>query len=430
MFRFLPEQASSFAPEVDWLHNIITDLSVFFTVAIVGTMIYFAIRYRKRDGVDHETPAINGSHALELVWTIVPSIICVYIAYYGIAIYNDMRTVGENPLIINVTAQKWKWDFQYATGKSTTGEVVIPVDRPVKFVLTSTDVLHSFFVPSMRVKSDAVPGHYTYVAFTPVKTGSYHTFCTEYCGKDHSAMLATLRVVPQSEYEQWLADNSAELALAAKGPVDKGRTLYQQKGCNACHSLDGSRIVGPSFQKIYMRKEKCTDGNEYVADENYIRNSILHPNALIVEGYAPNMMPVFEGQLSDEDINALIAFMRTLDGTSVAPKPVVAKKEEVDLSKLTPAERGKKLYQEKLCATCHSLDGSKIVGPSFKGLYGTPQKLTDGTSVAADDAYLKESILNPMAKVVEGYPPAMPPYQGQLNDENISDITEFLKTVK
>lgn len=432
MFRFLPEQASEFAPSVDWINNLITDISVFFTVAIVGSMIYFAIKYKKRNNVDHETPAIEGSHALELVWTIVPTVICIFVAAYGYIIYDDLRHVPENAMTINVQGQKWKWDFQYSNGKKTTNEFVVPVDEPVRLVMTSTDVLHSFFVPAMRVKNDVIPKQYTYLWFKPVKTGVYRTFCTEYCGTNHSAMLATLRVVSRAEFDRWLEDDSDALRQARLKPSDLGKELYVSKTCNICHSLTGTPGIGPSFLKIFGQEEEMADGSKVKVDENYLRTSIVNPNAQIVKGYAP-AMPSFAGQLSEDEILGLIEFIKTVDGSAPIEVPAAEPPPAADpaeLAKMTPAERGRKYYNERLCITCHSLDGSKLVGPSFKGLYGRSGKLADGSSYTADDEYIKHSILKPADQVVEGYAPTMPPYEGQLNDENIADITEFLKTVK
>ncbi len=430
MFRYLPEQASEMAPKVDWIHNVITDLSVFFTVAIVGSMIYFAIRYREKPGRRHDTPQIEGSHALELIWTIVPTIICIFIGYYSVAYYRELRAVPEHALTINAWGQKWKWDFQYTDGikREVTGEMVVPVGQPIKVVLRSRDVLHSFFIPSMRVKSDALPGKFTYVSFTPVKTGTYQAFCTEYCGKDHSAMLAKVKVVSQDEYARWSNDDSEQKMKGRVSPEERGKLLYQQKGCNACHALSDTKIVGPSWFKLFGRQGKFTDGTAYKADENYIEESIYNPNLHIVEGYAPNQMPAYTGQLSKDDIGDLIAFIKTIDGSNASAAPVAAVAVAVDLEKMSPVERGKYYYENKLCKTCHSLDGSPLVGPSLKGSYGRTVKLADGSEVVSDDAYLKESILAPMAKVVAGYPPAMP--AGLLTEKEIPDLIEFLKTVK
>lgn len=431
MFRFMPEAASEIAPEVDKINYWILDLSLFFTVVIVGAMIYFAIRYKQKGDAPHETPRIEGNNILEVIWTVVPTIICIFIAYYGIAVYGKMRAVPTDAMEVNVTASSWKWDFEYANGKKTTHEAYIPVDKPVKFLLTSKDVLHSFFVPSMRVKSDAVPGMYTYVTFKPIKTGDYQIFCTEYCGKDHSAMLAKLHVLPQEEFEKWLEDRSVEEAQAAMSPAKLGATLYTQKGCNACHSLDGSRVVGPSFLKIFGRKGKLDDGTEYVADENYIKNSILNPMSQIVEGYV-GQMPSFEGQLSDDEIGGIIAFMKTLDGSAPVEEAAPAEEEKVDLSKLSPEERGELLYKSKTCFTCHSLDGTGAaegkLGPTWKGLYGRKGKFNDGTEYVADDAYITGAIKNPTQNIVEGYNPVMP--QLGLTDDEISDVIAFIKAQK
>jgi cytochrome c oxidase subunit 2 len=422
MFRFLPEQASDFAADVDWIHDLITDLSVFFTVAIVGAMVYFAIRYRQKDGIDHDTPQIHGNNLLEIIWTVVPTVVCIFIAYYGIIFYREMRNVPDDALVIDVRGQKWKWDFYYGNGKQSS-DLVVPVNKPIKLVISSRDVLHSFFLPAMRVKKDAVPGQYTYLWFRPIKTGEYQAYCTEYCGKDHSAMLAKLHVYPQAEFDRWLNDRSAEIAMAKLGPAERGKTLYKDKNCVACHTLNGTPLVGPTFLNIVGRKAKWTDGTEYTVDENYIHESVIEPNKHIVAGFQPNLMPSFAGQLSDDDISGLIAFMRTLTGEAVVAKPVVD-------AAASPADKGKALYQTRACAGCHSLDGSKLVGPSFKGLYGTPQKLTDGSTANADDAYIKHSIQEPQAQIVAGYENAGAMPNLGLSDEEVSNIIEFMKTVK
>lgn len=429
MFRYLPEQASEFAHKVDWINNVITDISVFFTVAIVGSMLYFAVKYRAKNGIDHETPHIEGSHFLEVVWTVVPTLVSIFVATYGILVFKEMRAISNSALTINVTGRQWKWDFQYDNGKLTTTDVVIPVDTPVKFVLTAKDVLHSFFVPSMRVKMDAIPGQYTYVSFKPIKTGEYDVFCTEYCGTDHSSMLAKLRVVSKDEYTRWLNDDSEKIKFK---PAELGKNLYTEKGCATCHSLDGTPRIGPTFMKIYGKQGTFVDGASYTADENYIREAILNPNAHIVNGFPkPSPMPAFEGLMSDDQISAIIAFFKTLDGSQPAqeaPKFAFASAQGAEKS---PVERGKALYTSKACIGCHSLDGSKVIGPSFKGLYGKSESLADGTSVTVNDEYLKNSLLKPNDQIVAGYPAGqMPAFEGQLSDQDIADIIEFIKTAK
>lgn len=426
MFRYLPERASDFAHEVDWVNNIITDISVFFTVAIVGAMIYFAVKYRKKGAVDHETPQILGSHTLEVLWTVVPTLICIYIAYWGTAIYNKMVDVPKGAHEINVWGEQWLWRFEYANGKKTVNEFYTPVDEPVRLIINSKDVLHSFFIPSMRVKKDAVPGQYTSLWFRPIKTGTYQAYCTEYCGTQHSAMLAKVHVVSKEEYSRWLNDRSAEEKLARMSPAELGEKLFNENGCTQCHSIDGSRKVGPSMLNLFGKEEELVGGKKVKVDEAYLQKAILNPNAEVVLGYAP-VMPPFEEKLTSEQVGQLIAYIKTVKGEA-AVVPAAASAE--DLAKLSPADRGKKLYEQKACVGCHSLDGSKVVGPSFKGLYGRSGKLQNGATYTADDAYIKSSILAPASQVVEGYPPAMPAYEGQLNDDEIASIIEFIKTLK
>jgi cytochrome c oxidase subunit 2 len=247
-------------------------------------------------------------------------------------------------------------------------------------------------------------------------------------------MLARLKVLPKAEFERWLADDSEARKLASLKPSDRGKELYVSKQCVTCHSLDGSQRVGPSWLKIFGKEGKLADGSTYKVDENYIRESILQPQAKVVQGYPAMGMPSYQGQLSDDDITGLIEFMKTLDGTQkVEVAPALPKKSAASTAGMTPAERGKALVNDSgnLCATCHSIDGSAMVGPSFKGLYGRKEKLSDGSEVTVDDAYIKESIYKPMAKIVQGYGPVMPAmYEGKLSDQDVADITEYLKTLK
>lgn len=433
MQKFFPEQASEVADKVDWLNSYITNWSVVCTVVICAAMLYFAIKYRRRDGVDHSTPQILDNHFLEIVWTVFPTIVCVFVAIYGFQVYRDLRRLPADTsdlIEINTVGRQWVWDFEYANGKKVSKEVVIPVGKQAKFLLSATDVLHSFFVPAMRVKSDAIPGAYTYVTFKPVKTGEYNIFCTEYCGKDHSGMIAKLRVVSEAEYNRWLNDKSAEEAALRMSPVDLGRKLYNDKGCNACHSLTGAPGVGPTFKGLYMKLETLVDESKVSCDETYLRESILNSGAKLVKGFSP-IMPAFEGQLKENEVNALIAFIKNVDKEVVAaPAPVVAASATEDLTKLTPVQLGEHIYNTKLCATCHSLDGSARVGPTFKGIFGRTEKIVGGTTVKVDEAYIKESLMSPAAKVVEGFSPSMPPYQGQLSDKEVEGVIEYLKTVK
>ncbi len=431
MLGLLGEQGSDFAHKVDYAHDVVTIISVVCTVLIVGVMLYFAVIYRQRDGKDHETPHIHGNNALEVIWTTFPTLVCIWVAWLGYDSFVDMRTAPEGAMEVNVTARKWAWDFQYKNGKRTTGELVVPVDEPVKLIMRSQDVLHSFFVPVMRTKMDVIPGRYTYEWFRPIKTGDFQVFCTEYCGNDHSRMRARLKVLPKAEFERWLADNSEAMKLASMKPSDRGKEIYAGK-CVACHSLDGSPRVGPSWLKLFGKKGELSDGKTYVADENYIRESILNPAAKVVKGYPPQGMPSFQGQLSDEDITGVIEFIKTIDGTTKVEVSAPTPKKSAAAAGATPAERGKALVNDagNLCSTCHSIDGSKLVGPSFKGIWGRKEKMSDGTEITVDADYIKESIYKPQAKIVEGYGPVMPAmYEGKLSEQDINDIIEYLKTL-
>jgi len=435
MLGLLGEQGSDFAYKVDYANDIVTIISVVCTVAIVGAMLYFAVKYRQRDGVDHETPAIEGNNALEVIWTVFPTLVCIWVAWLGYDSFVDLRTPPPGAMEVNVTGRKWAWDFQYKNGKRTTSELVVPVGEPVKLIMTSKDVLHSFFVPVMRTKMDVIPGRYTHEWFRPIKTGDFQVFCTEYCGNEHSKMLARLKVLPKAEFERWLADDSEERKLAAMKPSDRGKELYVAKQCVTCHSLDGSPRVGPSWLKLFGKQGQLASGDKYTADENYIRESILNPQAKTVAGYPAMGMPSYQGQLSDDDLTGIIEFIKTIDGSQkieVAPA-APPKKADAALASMTPAERGKALVADSsnMCLTCHSLDGSKVVGPSFKGLWGRKEKLSDGSEVQVDAAYIKESVWKPAAKIVAGYGPAMPAmYEGKLTDENLNDIIEYLKTLQ
>jgi cytochrome c oxidase subunit 2 len=429
LFRWLPAPASDYGHWVDDIHELITILSVFFTVSIVGTMLYFATKYRRRNGVDHETPHIHGSVLLEVIWTAVPTLICIVVAAAGYLGYEEMRTppANEEAVEINVWGQQWAWSFEYPNGKKTSGEFVVPVGKPIKLIMSSRDVLHSFFVPSMRAKMDVINGRFTTLWFRPIVTGPQIVFCTEYCGTAHSNMMATMRVVGEDEYQRWVSDKGKE-----QSPAELGKALYAQNACNSCHSLDGNRLVGPSFLNLYGRKGKFSDGKEYEASEDYLRESILYPAKNVVEGYGPpSPMPAYEGRLSDEELSHIIAFIKSVKGEAkAAPTPIPVS--AGDAAKMSPTDRGKALHAQKACIGCHSVDGTPMVGPTWKGLYGKNGKFDDGSSYIADDAYLKGSILRPQENIVQGFmrPSSMPSYEGQLSDSELNDIIEYIKTLK
>ena len=244
----------------------------------------------------------------------------------------DMRKVPGNAMEIHVVAKKWDWEFIYKNGRKITSDIddqgkrvpptmVVPLNKPVRLIMTSSKVnpndkkdravLHSFFVPAFRVKQDIVPGRYTQLSFTPTKKGRFYIFCTEYCGTGHSSMLGRVEVVDGIHFDDWvLGDKSSdpqEMSLA-----DKGKEIYKTRACIGCHSLDGSKMTGPTWKGLYGSIRSFSDGSSLKADDNYIKESILNSNKKIIKGYPPNQMPSYQGQLTDEDITGVIEFIKTL----------------------------------------------------------------------------------------------------------------------
>lgn len=304
---WMPEQGTDWASRVDWINNFISWTAFFCTFVITGLMLYFAWKYRKKSE-NQKTAYITHNNLLEIVWTTIPTLVCIFVGFHGYKVYHEMRTPPANALEISVTGQKWSWSYKYPNGKTTDKDLVVPVGQPVRLVMKSKDVSHSFFLPIMRVKEDVIASEYHYMWFTPTKIGNSHIFCAEYCGLDHSAMTGTLKVVSQEEYEDFVNDRKAE----ELSPEELGKKIYQAKACVSCHSLDGNIGIGPSLKGIFGKTEVMADGSSVVVDENYIRESILYSNKKIVQGFAPNLMPSFDAQLKDEEIAGLIAFIKSI----------------------------------------------------------------------------------------------------------------------
>lgn len=303
---FMPEQASSWSADVDWLNAFITNVSIFCILGITGVMLYFGVKYRRRSE-NQETAYITHSASLETVWTLIPTLVCMFVFYKGYVTYHEMRNPPAHSIEVAVQGFQWGWNFQYSTGKKSASELVVPVGQPVRLVMKSQDVNHSFFIPVMRVKEDLVASMYTYLWFTPTKVGEFPIFCAEYCGLTHYNMRATLRVVSNEEYQDFINDRRAQELT----PQDKGLAKMKELACISCHSLDGSPLVGPTFKGVWGKSEELVDGSKVNVDENYVRESILNPNAKIVKGFAP-AMPAFEGRANDEDIGNIIAYLKTV----------------------------------------------------------------------------------------------------------------------
>ncbi len=307
---WFPPKASSFAEETDSFFMAIMWISVVFFVLIVAAMVYFVMKFRRRPGYRGDSSALH-SNTLEITWTVIPTIIVIWIFARGVYGYMDMMTPPAGDTIdINVTAQKWDWQFQYPNG-AISDELFIPNERNIRLRMRSIDVLHAFYVPSFRAKSDVVPGRVTTMWFRPIMEGDFDLFCAEYCGDKHSEMIKKqgVHVLDMESYETKLA----ELAKPPSHPVYHGYWLYKNRGCKACHSLDGKKIVGPSFQGSWGETVQLSTGESIAFDDQYVQESIYKPQAKFRSGYEKaSQMPSFEGQLSLEEVMSLTAFMKEM----------------------------------------------------------------------------------------------------------------------
>lgn len=308
---WMPDQASTVAPSIDGLYDFIYWLSLFFFVLITVLLVAFILKYRHRPGVTRE-PAAGHSTALELTWTIIPTILLMVIFYFGFRGFMNLSIVPPNAYEVQVHAQKWNWSFAYPGGvTSFDGKMHVPVNTPIELVTESSDVIHSLFIPAMRVKKDVVPGRYNRFWFEATETGEYDIYCTEYCGNNHSTMLTSVVVHTKDDFKEWLKE--ASIWVDKMSPIDAGFKFYHVKGCSNCHSTDGTVIVGPTFKDLYNNQVPIVGQGTIKADENYIRESILYPQAKVHQGFGPpSPMPPFLGQLNDDDIGAIIAWMRSI----------------------------------------------------------------------------------------------------------------------
>ena len=305
---WLPRASSTIAGEVDAAWAFYFWVSVVFFVVVIVPMGYFAVKY-KRKSEDEKTSPIDHHLGLEVFWTAVPTILLMYMFWIGFKAYANSQIAPNDAYEIRVTGQMFNWTFEYPDGTVTT-ELGVPKDRNVKLVMSSKDVIHSFFVPEFRLKQDVVPSLYTTMWFNPTTEVETAVECAEYCGDGHSRMLTKVLVLPSGEkgkpgtFETWLDNGGLKTPLP---PVALGQKRFTSL-CSSCHSIDGTRIQGPTFKGIFGRTEKLSDGSSVVVDENYIRDSIANPQAKIVEGYPPTM-PTFS-YLKPNDIDGIIAFMK------------------------------------------------------------------------------------------------------------------------
>ncbi len=302
-FDVMPEQASTYAEKLDPLIYLLVTMTVVGTALVLFLVCVLSWKFRAGDA--HERPSQGLENvALEIVWTVLPTILFLAIFGWGLSLYFGYLKVPEGALEIDVVGKQWMWKIQHPNGMREVNELHVPIGEPVKLTMTSQDVLHDFYVPAFRVKQDVLPGRFTSLWFEATKVGAYHLFCAEYCGTEHSLMGGTVYVMEPEDYVEWLEGGPKET------PQKAGEFLFAQRGCATCHTdKPGSR--GPSLTGIFGHSVQLTKGETVIADEQYLSESIMEPGKRIVEGYAP-LMPSFKNQITPEDVNNLIAYIKSL----------------------------------------------------------------------------------------------------------------------
>jgi cytochrome c oxidase subunit 2 len=313
-FPLFPEQASTLAGRVDALFYFLVGVSVFFAALICILIIVFAIKYRRRDE-NERPPAIPGNLRLEIVWTTIPLALTMITFVWGADLYFETFYPPDDALEITVVAKQWMWKVQHPEGQSEIDELHVPAGRPIKLVMTSQDVIHDFFVPAFRVKKDVLPGRYTTVWFEATQPGSYQLFCAQYCGTQHSGMVGRIIVMEPAQFQTWLSGGAATVSVASAG-----EKLFQRLGCSTCHLLNDSGR-GPSLVGLIGKRVALQGGGSVTADETYLRESILNPQAKLVAGYPP-IMPTFKSLISEDGILQILAYVKSLKrGEGMQAKP-------------------------------------------------------------------------------------------------------------
>jgi cytochrome c oxidase subunit 2 len=305
-FHLFPDQASTVAARVDALLYFLLGVSVFFVLLIAGLILYFMVKYRRRRPDERGSP-IHGSLALEVLWTAIPFAIALVAFFWGASIYAALQRPPDDALEIHVVGKQWMWKMQHMEGRREINTLHVPVHQPIKLTMTSEDVIHSFYVPAFRIKQDVLPGRYTSVWFEATQPGEYHLFCTEYCGTLHSGMVGKVIAMDQAAFGAWLGGTEGD----ANVPVaEAGERIFTELGCPSCHRADaGAR--GPSLDGLAGREVRLADGAAVVADDDYLRESILYPRAKVVAGYEP-LMPLYQGLITEEQVLQLVSYIKNL----------------------------------------------------------------------------------------------------------------------
>lgn len=302
---FLPPSASTLSDRVDALYLYLIGITGFFTLLIVAALIFFMLRYRRRSPYEIPRPIV-GSHRLETIWTVIPFIIAMSFFVWGAQLYFEQSRPPNNAIEVYIVGKQWMWKIQHTSGQREINELHVPVGRKIKLIMTSEDTIHDFFIPAFRVKADVLPGKYVTQWFEATKSGTYHLFCAEYCGMNHSGMIGSVVVMEPADFNNWLSGNTSRVS-----PADAGKQLYQALGCVSCHGAAGEGGRGPALAGVFGSQVLLADGKAIKADEVYIRESIVNPQAKLVAGFGP-IMPTFQGQVSEEQLLQILAFIKSL----------------------------------------------------------------------------------------------------------------------
>lgn len=305
-FPLFPDQASTIANGVDGIYFLLVGLSLFFAITVFFFILFFAIKYRRGSKADRSGLVFESSK-LEFTWSFVPLVLALTVFVIQAKAYFDLYRPPIDAHEIYIVGKQWMWKAQHPEGQDEINELHVPLNRPVRLIMTSQDVIHSFYIPAFRVKQDVLPGRYTSIWFEATRSGTYHLFCTEYCGTDHSGMGGSVIVMPEAEYQQWLAGDSGNVPLA-----QAGEAAFQQLGCATCHQADSqAQGRGPSLLGLFGQEVQLESGQTVMADEEYLRESIINPRAKIVAGYS-SIMPTYQGQISDEGLQQIVAYLKSL----------------------------------------------------------------------------------------------------------------------
>jgi cytochrome c oxidase subunit 2 len=330
---FLPEQASEYARQVDALHYFVIITTMIGATGVFAAALWFFVRYRRRREGE-ATPHVEPKPLHEVIFVVGP--LGLFLLWFAIGYpqYVKLSLPPQDAMDVYVQGKKWMWKFAYPGGPNAINTLRVPANRPVRLLITSRDVIHSFYVPQLRIKMDALPGRYTQTWFEADRPGRYEIFCTEYCGTGHSAMLGELVVMPEAEYDAWYADaRRRSLPLAQDGSatggealadgsnlVELGRKVAAEQGCLKCHSVDGTRHIGPTWTNLYQREQRLEGGRSVTADEAYLTRSMMDPAAEIAAGYQ-NVMPTYQGRMTAPEVAAVVEFIKSLRTPLVRPGP-------------------------------------------------------------------------------------------------------------